>query len=143
MQEQTVEDETLGTLIWDSQLEWWEGRQEITPGQTISVTVSSDDAPLDIVLEQARQLFRRVQAAEPIFRRAAADALLDRYNSAWNEGAPISSNAFMSRMAITALSVYADGGAEIDYSDGDLFLGHTITLSVDKSGSAEYASING
>lgn len=143
MQEQTVEDEILGTLIWDSQLEWWEGRQEITPGQTISVTVSADDVPLDTVLEQARQLFRRIQAAEPMFRRSTVDVLLDRYNSAWNEGPPISSDAFMSRMTITALSVYADGSAEIDYSDGDLFRGHTITLSVDKNGSAEYASING
>ena len=53
------------------------------------------------------------------------------------------SDTFMSKMTITAFSVYADGSAEIDYNDGDLFLGHTITASIDKDGFVLYASING
>ena len=83
-------------------------------------------------------MFRRVQAAEPAFRQFVADVLLARYNSAWNDGPPIDSDAFISRMTMTTLSVYADGSAEIDYNDGDLFLGHTITGSVSKDGSVEY-----
>ena len=143
MQNPTVKDETFGTLTWDENLEWWEGKKEIRPGQIVSVSISADDVPLDTVLEQARQMFQHVQAAEPALRRSAADTLLVRYNSSWNEGPPIDANTFLLRITMTAFSVYADGSAEIDYDDGNLFLGHTISLSLDENGSVQDASVNG
>jgi hypothetical protein len=143
MHPQTIQDETLGVLTWNSQVEWWEGKQEITPGRTISITVSADDTPLDTVLERARRAYRHVQSEEPSLRRAAADALLALHNEEWNEGEPIDDDAFVSRMVLKDIAAYDDGSSEVSYDDGDLFWGHTIILSVDEEGTVQDAGIQG
>lgn len=143
MKEQTAQDEVLGILTWDDSLEWWEGKREIMPGHTISVSVSPNDVPLETVVELARRAYRQVQTEEPSLRRAAADALLTLHNEEWNEGEPIGSATFISRMVLTEFSAYDDGSAEISYDDGGLFLGHTIIVFVDADGTIKDASING
>ena len=143
MREQTVEDSALGTLTWDNDLEWWEGKQEITPGHIISIFVSPNDEPSATVLKQARQAFVRAQRDEVALRRAAADRLLALHNEEWNEGPPTDSDAFINRMLVNEFAAYEDGSVEISYTAGDLFWGHTITVSVDKNGVARNASING
>lgn len=142
MEKQAVRDDVLGLLTWDDSLEWWEGKREIIPGHTISVSVSSNDAPLETVMELARRAYRRVQTEEPSLRRAAADALLTLHNEEWNEGEPIDGDTFTSRMVLTEFSAYDDGSAEVSYDDGGLFLGHTIIVSVDADGTIKDASIN-
>jgi hypothetical protein len=143
MREQIVEDETLGTLTWDDDLEWWTGKQNISPGHTIFIAVSPNDEPSEIVLIQARRAFERVRKDEMAFTRAAADRLLALHNEEWNDGPPIDNNAFMERMAMTKFAAYYDGSVEISYADGDLFSGHTIIVSVDKNGFIQDASIDG
>ena len=143
MREKAVEDSVLGTLTWDNDLEWWEGKQEITPGHTVSVFVSPNDEPSEIVLEQAWLAFVRVQRDEVFFRRAAADNLLALHNEEWNDGQPIDGDTFAARMTMTQFASYYDGSAEISYADGDLFWGHTIIVSVNRDGSVQGASING
>lgn len=95
MAEQIVNDEVLGTLTWNKSVNCWGGETEITPGHTISVTVLAEDTPLAQVLAGARPLFQYLQAEEPALRQSAADGLLARYNSAWNDGPPLDSATFM------------------------------------------------
>ena len=143
MREQTIEDEILGTLTWDDSLEWWEGKQEIAPGHMISLSVSPNDEPSETVLELARQAFVRVQRDEVVFRQTGANFLLALHNEEWNDGPPTDRDAFINRMAMSEFAVYDDGSVSIRYTDGDLFWGHTIIVSVDKDGIAQDASISG
>ena len=143
MREQTIEDEVLGTLTWNKSVNCWGGETEIMPGHTISVTVLAEDTPLATVLEGARPLFQRLRADEPALRQAAADGLLARYNSTWNDGPPLDSATFMAQIALNGFAAYEDGSAEINYDDGDLFWGHTITVSIDANGAFQDVGING
>ena len=143
MREQTIEDKTFGTLIWDDSLEWWEGKREIAPGHFVSIAVSPGDKPSETVLEQARQSLKHLQSEDLAFRRFAADTLLALHNEEWNDGPPTDGETFAGRMTLTEFAAYEDGRAEISYDDGDLFWGHTIFVSVDANGAFQDAGING
>jgi len=143
MQEQTVEDKVFGTLTWNKSLNCWQGQREAMPGCIVSVTVLAEDTPLATVLNGARPAFQRLRTGETALRQAAADALLSLYNTSWNDDPPLDSGAFMARMTLTEFAAYEDGGVDISYDDGDLFFGHTITISLDEGGGVENVSING
>jgi hypothetical protein len=142
---QSVDDEVLGTLKWDEQLNWYVGEVQLTPKKQIRVNidVGTDGAGLIAAIERARQAYKRIQAQEYKLRLAATDALLDLHNDTWNDGDKIGPEIFMGRMDLETISLYADGTAELYYNDGDLFWGHTILVSVDEQGGFEDASIAG
>ena len=49
----------------------------------------------------------------------------------------------MARMTLTEFAAYEDGSIEISYDDGDLFWGHTITVTLDEHGAVQEVGING
>lgn len=97
--------------------------------------VSFDDVephvtPINVVTH-ARQIYEGVQQKENEMRRFAAGALLKTYNENWRQGKGIDKKAFMERMTLESMMLYADGTARLCYSVGDLFGGHSIFVHTD------------
>jgi hypothetical protein len=143
MEPQTINDETLGQLVWDEQVDWWAGQREIAPGLTIPVSVSPNDVALETVLVRAGRTFLRVQQSDASLRQSASEVLLELCNEEWNEEEPISGADFVARMAPKELTIDSDGSATLYYDDGDLFWGHSILVEMDDSGVFQDASIAG
>lgn len=147
MAERTIDDETLGTLTWNSELDWWEGRAELSPTHSIglSITVEDEDAeaPSQAEIDQARRLLLRLREHEPEARLVAAEELLAIYNDEWNEDEPLDEEEFMARLTLDDLSVAPDGSAELFYQDDGLFAGHTVLVSLGADGNFEDADIAG
>ncbi|BAY07817.1 DUF2262 domain-containing protein [Calothrix sp. NIES-2098] len=143
MPEKIIKNEILGELIWDSDLDWWSSKVEITPGNIINVSVDSDDAETLAVIELACHSFIRIQAQEVNFRRCAANQLLDLYNRSWNNGNEIDCQTFMKMIKLDEIAFNSNGSANLYYDDGDLFCGHIIIVSIDCHGAFEDARIAG
>ncbi len=143
IESQTINDETLGQLVWDEQVKWWEGQREITPGLTIPVSVSPNDVALETVLAQAGRMFLRVQQSEASLRQSASEVLLELCNEEWNEEEPISGEDFIGRMTPKELAIESDGSATLYYHDGNLFWGHSILVEIDDMGVFQDAGIAG
>ena len=47
--------------------------------------------------------------------------------------APLSEEGFRSRVSLESITLYPDGGAEMWYSDGGMFWGHSLNLTIDPS----------
>ncbi len=145
--ERTTHDEVLGTLTWNGQLDWWEGRAEVAPGHAIRISLSVEDeaadAPSPTELDQARRVLGRLREDEPAARLVAAEELLAIYNDEWNDDEPLGEEEFMARLTLDDLSIAPDGSAELFYQDDNLFAGHTVLVSVGPDGNFEDADIAG
>lgn len=134
MSEYQIEDEVLGYLVWDSELEWWSSQIEVLSGQWIDVSISPEDTDPSIVFKRVRHTLCVILEVEVNLRRSTADKLLHLYNTTWNDGLAISQEEFMNRIALDAITFSPDGSADLYYSDGDLFWGHTIITTIDTNG---------
>ena len=150
---QNFRDDVLGDLTYDEQLEGWEGTFG-TPGVSLSLSDAEGDGAWQDRLPVYRDAFLRLRRDEPGLRRHIAEQLTDLAED-WrepeddaedddgNDGQPITPESFLERIALTNVTLYADGSAELYYSDGDLFAGHVIIGSVDENGQLTDASIAG
>ena len=146
MEERTIHDDVLGTLTWNGQLDWWEGRVELAPGHAIGLSLGVEEeesAPSEEETAQARRLLLRLREHEPEARIVAAEELLDIYNDEWNDDEPLEEEEFMARLTLDDLSIAADGSAELFYRDDNLFAGHTVLVTVGADGNFEDADIAG
>lgn len=145
MPEHMREDEVLGPLTWDDQLDWWAGRAELAPGHRIglSLTVEHEDPLSEAEIATARRVLLHLREHEPEARIVAAEELLDIYNAEWNEGEPLDEEEFMSRLTLDDLNIAPDGSAELFYRDDDLFAGHTVLVSIGADGNFDDADIAG
>jgi len=137
------QDPIFGKLTWEDNLEWWTGQVEVAPGHTIQVALSTTEKELETLLAQAHPLLARIRREEADLRRATAEALLELYNTAWNEGAVIDGARFAARITLQAVTFYTDGSAELFYDDDDLFAGHTLLVSLDTHGALRDATLAG
>jgi hypothetical protein len=143
----TIRDEVLGPLTWNTDLDWWEGRVELSPGHplSLSLSVEDEDATADPVREIAhgRRILLFLREHEPEARLVAADELLEIYNAEWNEGEPLDEEEFMDRLTLDDVNVSFDGSAELFYLDDGLFAGHTVVVTVDANGNFADADVAG
>ena len=143
----TLQDEVLGTLTWNADLDWWEGRVDLSAGHPVrlSLTVEEEDADVEPAQEIAhgRRVLLFLRGHEPEARLVAADELLEIYNAEWNEGEPLDDEEFMGRLTLDDVNVSFDGSAELFYRDDGLFAGHTVLVMVDANGNFADADIAG
>ncbi|MHA0035264.1 DUF2262 domain-containing protein [Deinococcus sp. PESE-13] len=150
---QNFRDDVLGDLTYDEQLEGWEGTFG-TPEVSLWLSGAEGDGAGQDRLPVYRDAFLRLRRDEPGLRRHIAEQLTDLAED-WrepeddaedddgNDGQPITPESFLERIALTNVTLYADGSAELFYSDGDLFAGHVIIGSVDRNSQLTDASIAG
>jgi hypothetical protein len=141
-----IDDTTLGHLTWEAEMDWWSCNVELHPGSPIEFCVSATAAdglrPVALI-QSGHDALVLIQRQEEEIKLATAEQLLDLHNEAWNEGDPIDRATFASRMKIESIIAYPDGTTEITYDDGNLFLGHTIFVGLDREGAVTGASFQG
>lgn len=120
----------LGTLQYDSNLEWWTAATKFQ-GKKINLHIAAEKdnkfEPLERIKEQLKQL------AKHSFEQIAAEYLLNLYNETWSEEEEaISQEEFASRVTINSITLEVDGTASIWLLDGDLFAGHDIQIALDE-----------
>src|SRR5262249_32142795 len=143
------DDEFFGPLTWNERHRWYQAKVEFSPGHVIELSISAEGIDRDLAVEQAHEVFPRVQTQEPALRRAAADKLLALYNDHWREakrvepekfpksaGAGsaekrIDADEFSRRIVLSSITIHPEGETDLWYDDGDLFAGHWILVSTD------------
>ncbi len=134
MSEYQIEDEVLGCLVWDSELEWWSSQIEILSGHWINVSVSPENTDPSVIFQRVRHTLCAILEVEINLRRSTADKLLNLYNTTWNDGLAINQEEFINCITLDAITFSPDGSADLYYCDGDLFWGHTIITAIDTDG---------
>lgn len=147
MTERVVVDDALGTLTWNHDLDWWEGKTVLAPDMPLrfSFSVEQDD-PDDnpaIEIQHTRRVLDFLREHEPEARLVASEELREIYNDQWNAGSPLSETEFMERLTLDDVHVAFDGSAELYYRDEGLFAGHAVLVTLDARNNLQDADIAG
>jgi len=121
-----LDDETLGRMRWDDELDFWIGEVKLRPGLRIEVFVEfyEESDVLEEALARARQWLTRVRAREWEYRQWAAVRLLDRR---WNKDEPMTAVVIAELLQVASLECASDGTARLYWDDDDvLFYGHGL-----------------
>lgn len=138
---ETLKIKGFGALTYDSNLEWWSCKTKFQ-GKKIKLHISADPAhkfePLD-------KLKVRIKALKPLdYAQIAAEHLLTLFNESWNNAdTNLSFEAFQAKVALVSISLELDGKAIIWLTDGELFQGHSIILTLDANQMVTDAGIVG
>jgi len=139
-----IEDDVLGTLKWDDNLNWFSGK--FTDGRvTFEILLKPDEAgSLASALERARKVVRKKDEYVQLAKSLAAENLLDLANE-WNEDDEhrLTAEDFMSRITLESMVFAADGGISFYHNDGNIFWGHSVQLCIDKNDHYVHADIPG
>ena len=132
-----IEHATLGRLVYDGRLRWYEGTVRGLP-------VAVHDASLDDALALAARVVANLDAVRQAAEDRAVADLLPLKNEAWlDEGEPSVPEAeFRRRLQFESVTAFADG-AELYFADGDLFWGHTVVVRMAADGRMTDADIGG
>jgi hypothetical protein len=132
--EYVMEDELLGNLTWDEDYRAWRGVMIMANGRTSAFTidgVKTDESIPEVIRNTAQFLL----ANEPLIRDKIAVSMSGIYNGTWGGGDTITPEEMTQRIALTDVSFYDEGGAELYYTaDDNLFTDHAICVSLDASG---------
>jgi len=124
-----IQDPIVGRLIWDSDLSCWETNVEVRAHKIVRIHISTENhEDQQRVVAIARELVQWLRNHENSAREFAASQLLDTLNGGWNEGEPISEQAFVETLYLQSVSIQEELGAELTYNAGDLFYGHWVVV---------------
>lgn len=135
---------SLGRLVWDDSLDWWAGEVAFKKGVVIELYIDPGQRGDAAAIEGAAGFIRWLKKNDAEARRVAAAWLLETYNAFWNQGKrDIAPRTFAGRLTLDAVSIRADGGADLSYLDGGLFRGHAITVRVNEKHEFVRAQLSG
>ena len=141
----SINDETLGTLTWNNEFEWWEGKiklDSVTPF-VLYVFARHDFTSDREITEESRMAVNRIATSEAEYRAYAANQLCDIHNSEWNDGPLISEDEFARRLVPDTVEVHESGYAEIHFGDGGLFWDHGVGVRLRLTGELQEAVVEG
>lgn len=139
-----IEDVRFGRLSYLPTHEWYEGKADWA-GHEVEIVLLTEDGAAAPALACAHRLWDKMEAVDAQLRRRIVAELLPLKNETWLEEdeAPLSDRAFLSRIALEAVHIHADGLAEFYFEDGDLFFGHTIIAAREANGEISDVQIAG
>lgn len=138
-----VEDRIFGRLEWDEELEWYSATIELNPSVWVEVTLEPDkDVELEEFLNRTHDQYLRLKPRLPEIYSHVRTEFLELYNSDWSKlvngyGQPvghgiITSDQFDSLMFFESIWFVANGSIELRfYDNNELFLGHSIRVTVE------------
>ncbi|MEX0702314.1 MAG: DUF2262 domain-containing protein [Planctomycetales bacterium] len=151
MAHETISDDLLGTLSWDSERHEWHGRAVTARGLPFDLWVETgswdmihpiDDAKVDRTISSAsRQAFLRVRDSEQQAREGLVGEFVPLHAD-WH-GEQISPADFQARLQLDSVQICRDGGVEVFYGDDGMFGGHSLIAHLDSSGVFEHGEMFG
>ena len=125
------DDPVLGHVEWNERFGHWFARIVLPDGAAVDFDIEDE---LNDVLPVARAAFTFVSANEAALREQLAEQMLETAND-WRLGREpiepeITVASFAARVKLAGVSLADDGGFTLTYSDGEMFGGHAIVVSV-------------
>ena len=135
--EVVIEDEALGKFVLNKDLEMFEGSM-LRQGEKISLYLEVEkDKPetWNDAYDNLKRFVSELEARDAEMRRYSAQWLTDLAND-WlmdaaeedEEPEEITQQSFAERIGLCEISVDAEGGYTVFYSDDDMFWGHSIQV---------------
>jgi hypothetical protein len=130
----TLDDPLLGTFTLDRQINWFAG-EALWNGGPVQLHLVPRDADgvgdAGPFLATAHALWSDQAGWHRRALDCAAEKLLALKNDNWlgDDETVLDAGQFRARLALESVSAYADGSFEFWFADGDLFWGHSITVS--------------
>jgi hypothetical protein len=138
-------DRDFGALVFDSKADWYEGSRD-WEGQRVAFHVHAESsADLERGLEIGRKVWSDQRGWSERVREFAVANLLELQNETWSEDEAdkVTADEFRGRMKLKSIGVYEDGAIVFWHEDGDMFGGHSITVTCDLTQGPRDADIEG
>ena len=129
----TLSDSVLGNIKWNDRYNWWEGESALNSGDRFSFSISVDSED-EAIPPPIIERFNFLKQNENQIHQNIAAQMLELFNDTWSEGEQITEQDFIKTTKLADASFSDDGDVELFYEDGDLFAGHSIVTTLDKSG---------
>ncbi|MEM7143591.1 MAG: DUF2262 domain-containing protein [Verrucomicrobiota bacterium] len=142
----TYNDPQFETFTLDRRVNWYESRAKWGSGNVrLCINVDNPKDDLEPLLKTARILWERQQHWENVIKDFAVKVLLEIKNDNWLEEGelPVTPTAFKQRMTLNSVSIEEGDHFEFWYDDGDLFWGHSISMSGSLTEGIDAALIQG
>jgi hypothetical protein len=129
-----IECPGLGTLRYEQEYDWYEGKLRIQHLE-IAIQLSTDKAnSVASALKRATNLVGELENYAQLAKEYAAEGLLEIKNETWiddDDEEPLTPAQFQQRMILESISIDSDGEVSFYHNDGDLFWGHCILVTMD------------
>jgi hypothetical protein len=129
-----IECPGLGTLRYEQEYDWYEGKLRIQHLE-IAIQLSTDEAnSVASALKRATNLVGELENYAQLAKEYAAEGLLEIKNETWiddDDEEPLTPAQFQQRMILESISIDSDGEVSFYHNDGDLFWGHCILVTMD------------
>jgi hypothetical protein len=145
MEHKDVEHETLGTLRYDGDLNWYEGRVE-HGGKAVPIYLAAvGEKEFDAAAARAVHVASRLDDYERRAKEYAVEQLLKIKNNGWLEDgeSPVGADEFKEKMSLQEIVFRRYGAVDFHHRDGNLFWGHGIVVSLDGGDNFVKADIPG
>jgi hypothetical protein len=141
-----IERPELGTLRYQTEYDWYEGKIEVQHSE-ILIRLSTDERrKVAAALERATNFVSESERYAQLAKEYAAQGLLQIKNETWLEYEdedPLTPEQFKQRMTLESISIDAAGEISFYHNDGDLFWGHCILVTMDSDNNFIGAEILG
>ncbi len=123
----------LGALSYDNNLSWWRAQKVPFGGAEVTIYVTAEaDVTVDS-FDAVAAWMERIDT-EPL-KVFAASQLLDLHNDSWRqEEGLLGAAEFAARLTPNTICFSSAEQASVDFNDGGLFWGHSVTVDVDVAG---------
>lgn len=121
----------IGAMTYDRKLKRFEGMTTWCGNNEVSAYLSAKDSkPDQTALEAARSILADQKSWQTRITTFAAEKLLPIWVEHWRqEGDPmLDANEFINRISLSSIEFEEEGKFTFWYDDGDIFLGHMITV---------------
>ena len=139
----SITDADFGDLVWNPELDWWEGSVKLDSPQPFVLYLFSRDDPDRGISDESRAAFLRLAALEAPARAYAALHLTASYNREWSDGKIVTESEFARRRIPDSIEIHEQGYAEFHFKDAGLFSGHGIGVRIKADGSFQEAVMEG
>lgn len=134
----------FGNFILDRRTNWFETKATWS-GHEINLFLSGALSDMEQLVDQAKRLFDRQSDWDAKFRDRITDDLLSLKNENWTEEDEklLSEQEFRERLKVDSIVIYVGDDFEAWFDDGNLFLGHSISVQGDLGGQLHKANLQG
>lgn len=136
-----ITDSFFGVLRLERQWDWFSGKRRGPDGDyDLSIECHLYE---EADLPRARALIESLEITLPEIKRIVALALIETHETTWDTEEPLTVDLVVHRSKLSLAHVHRNGSIDVYFDDGQLFLGHVISIRVDPDGSVTTYGIEG